>query len=52
MGLEWMLKSASSGRAESSQAGGADKDEEEVAPEEVMITTSHVRYAYGSMLVS
>lgn len=52
MGLEWMLKSASSGRAESSQARGADKDEEEVAPEEVMITTSHVRYAYGSMLVS
>lgn len=35
MGLEWMLKSASSGRAESSQARGADKDEEEVAPEEV-----------------
>ncbi|KAF0915306.1 hypothetical protein E2562_035338 [Oryza meyeriana var. granulata] len=35
MGLEWMLKSATSGLAESSHSRGADKDEEEVAHEEV-----------------
>ncbi|KAG8062530.1 hypothetical protein GUJ93_ZPchr0003g18568 [Zizania palustris] len=35
MGLEWMLKSASSGRAESSHAHRADNDEEEVAHVEV-----------------
>ncbi|XP_006650562.1 CWF19-like protein 2 [Oryza brachyantha] len=35
MGLEWMLKSASSGRAESSHSRGTDKDNEEIAQEEV-----------------